>query len=488
MTSIKKNYFYNTLLSASNILMPLITYPYVLRVLGPEGLGKANFAMSIAGYFLILAQFGISLFGIKEVAKVKDDKEKLNRVFSELFAINLIMSALSVIFYAALILTVGRFREEQALFFVTGATLAVNVFSIDWLYAGLEDYKYITIRSLAVRMLYIVLTFIVIKTGNDYVAYAALAVLLLLAGNAVNMIVLLKKVKPVFSGLNLKKYLAPLFMVFLGGAIASVYNKLDVVFLGLLSDEKAVGYYTANRRIITLVLAIVTSLTTVLIPRVAYYLENNMKKEYNRTAERSVNFLYFASMPVIAVCLVLPEEILRLLGGEKFLPGVFSLKLLSFQVLLTGMAVFLATQVALAHNDEKAITIANVAGALINVPVNLLLIKSLAHAAPSIAILCSEAAAIATLLFLTRKYLKFRIFKMQSLNYPAAALLMLGVAWLVKHFLVTNYIIVLTAALFASGAVYFIFLLAIRDENAVIITDSVTNRILLYAGKGGKKS
>ncbi len=276
-------------------------------------------------------------------------------------------------------------------------------------------------------------------------------------------------------------------MVFLAGAISSIYNKLDTVFLGLLSDAKAVGYYTANRRIITLILAVVTSLTTVLIPRVAYYIGNNMKKEYNLTAERSVNFLYFASLPVIALCLVLADEILLLLGGIKFLPGAYSLKLLSVQVLLTGLAVFLTTQVVLAHNDEKTILIANLAGAAVNVPVNFLLIKSMAQNAPSIAILLTEGAVIITMLILARGYIKFRLVKMQSLNYPAAAALMYGTAWAVKRLLEANYVIELAAALFVSSAVYFLFLLAIKDENAVVITETVKNKLSSYAAKGRKR-
>lgn len=486
--SIKKNYFYNTLLNVSNILIPLVTYPYVLRVIGPEGLGKVNFAVSIAGYFLIIAQFGIPLYGIKEIAKVRDDRDKLNSVFSELFLVNLIMSVLSILFYAGLMFGVARFRSDPVLYFVTGTMLAVNVFSIDWLYGGLEEYKYITLRSIAVRMLYIVLTFIVIRTGKDYIGYAALTVFMLLAANAVNMAMMPQRAGFDFSRVNLKKYLMPLFLVFLAGAIASIYNKLDVVMLGFLSNDGAVGYYTADRRVITLLLYVVVSLTTVLMPRLSYYLGKNMKDEYNKTAERSINFLYFASLPIIVTCLLLSDQMLLLLGGGKFLPAAFALKLLSVQILLSGLTNFFNTQVILAHNDEKSMMIATVAGAAVNVPINLLLIRSLAQNAPCIAILCSEAAVIAVQMFLTRKYMTFRLFKMQSLNYPLAALLMLAAAWYLKLLTKTAHFAVILAAVFLpSISVYFLLLLAIKDENAMIILKTIGNRLQPRGGKGRAK-
>ncbi|HRU39204.1 MAG TPA: flippase, partial [Candidatus Goldiibacteriota bacterium] len=343
--SIKKNYFYNTLLNVSNILMPLITYPYVLRVIGPEGLGKANFALSIAGYFLIIAQFGVPMLGVKEIAKARDNAEKLKKVFSELFVINLVTSLLSILFYLCVIVFFEKFRQDPVLFFVAGATLAVNIASIDWLYKGLEEYGFVAVRSFALRLVYIALTFIVIRTGADYVWYAGLAVFIMLAGNIVNMAVLPRKTGITLAGLEFKKYIKPMTLVFAAAAATSVYNKLDVVILGLLSNDAAVGYYTANRRVILLVLAVTTSLTAVMVPRAAYYVGKKMDAEYRRTSERSLDFLYFASVPVIALTAVYADELLRVLGGGKFVQAALSLRILSLQILLTGIATTLASQV-----------------------------------------------------------------------------------------------------------------------------------------------
>lgn len=477
MASIKKNYFYSTLLNLSNILLPLITYPYVLRIIGPEGLGKAGFAVSLASYFLIIAQFGLPYFGIKEIAKARDDRTKLNRVFTGLFTVNMIMSIAAAAVYCVFVFSVGKLSSDKILFFAAGLVLIINLFSIDWFYSGLEEYKYIALRSFGVRMLYIVLVFVFIRKPGDYTAYVALTAFMFLAGNAVNMLMMRNKVSFDFKGMNFRPYLKPMTMIFLMGAVASIYSKLDVVILGFLSGDEAVGFYTANKRIIVLSLALVTSLSAVLIPRMSYYAEKGMKAEFNKTAERSVNFLYFASVPVIVLCFAMPSEMLRLLGGVKFLPGELSLQILSFQILLTGLAGMIAAQVMLAHNDEKGMFYASLAGAAVSVPLNLLLAGSMAQNGPSIAILAAEAAVILVQLKLASKYLTFRLIKKQSLYYPVAGLAMYLCAVGLSGVIKTHYIITAGIVGAVSLALYYGILSFVKDENTVIIYNTVREKL-----------
>lgn len=476
MTSIKKNYFYNTMLNLSNILLPLLTYPYVLRVMGPEGLGKANFAVSLAAYFLVIAQFGLPYFGIKEIAKARDDKTKLNKVFTGLFTANMLASLAAVAVYCILVLSVGKLSSDKTLFFIAGLVLVINLFSIDWLYSGLEDYKYIAVRTLSLRLLYIALVFIFIKNSGDYIVYVALTSFMFLAVNTVNMFMMRGRVSFDFKGMDLKASLKPMTMIFLMSAAASIYSKLDVVILGFMSGNEAVGFYTANKRIIILSLALVTSLSAVLIPRMSYYAGKGMTAEFNKTAERSVNFLYFASIPVIVLCFAMPSEILRLLGGVKFLPGELSLKILSFQILLTGLAGMIATQVMLAHNDEKGMFYASLAGATVSVPLNLLLAGSFAQNGPSIAILAAEAAVIIVQVKLASKYITFRLFKKQSLFYPAAGLLMFACVLAVKTLINAHFVVVLSEATVVSLIFYLAFLRGLKDENIAIIENTIRER------------
>jgi len=484
MPSIKKNYFYNVLLTSTNIIAPLIIYPYVLRILGPAGIGKVNFAMSIMGYFLMIAQFGIPLYGIKEIAKVRDNKEKLSKVFSELFLINTITFILSFVFYLILVITIPKFRGDFVLYFVVGTNLIFNLFTIDWFYSGLEEYKYITLRSVCIRILYIILIYFVIKSENDYTKYAMLGVLSLALSNFVNILFLFKRVKFILKGLEFKKYLKPIFWIFLSAVIGSFYNKMDVVLLGFLTDEKYVGFYTTNRRITSLILSFVSALGTVLIPRLSYYINNNMKKEYKEIAEKSINFIYFLSVPTIIILILLAKEIILFFGGEKFLPATLSLQLISFQILITSIATFFGFQVILANNDEKSMMLANISGAIVNVTINILFIKKFLHNAPSIAIVISETAVVITQILLAKKYINFNVFTFKSLNYFIGGLFMsISIIVLKYIFINLNFIFMLIVFSAVSIFVYCVYLLIVKDKIIFLILNSITKKIGLQNAK-----
>lgn len=473
--SIKKNYFYNILLTVSNLLAPLITYPYILRIIGPEGIGKVNFAISVMGYFLMIAQLGIPLYGIKEIAKVRDNQDKLSKVFSELFFINFLTSVLVFIFYLFIISLVPKFRGDFVLFAIIGANILINLFTIDWFYSGLEDYKYITLRSIGVRIVYIIAVFLVIQDKADYIKYALLVVLSLALANFINMIYLLKRIKLNFSNLGLKKYLKPLMWIFFAGIIGSIYNKIDVILLGFMSDDKYVGFYTTNRRITSLILAFVSALGTVLIPRLSYYINNNKKKEYKEIAEKSLNFIYFLTIPSIIILIILAKEILLFFGGEEFLPATLSLQLLSLQILATSLATFFGFQVILANNDEKSMMLSNISGALINIIMNLLLIKKFLHNAPSFAIVVSEFAVVITQIFLAKKYISFIIINLKSLKYIFGGFLVFIFLILIKS-ITDNFLILIFIGSIFSITIYFVFLLLTKDDIALLIMDFVLKK------------
>ncbi|MCX8093176.1 MAG: flippase [Candidatus Goldbacteria bacterium] len=474
--SIKKNYFYNVILTSSNIIAPLIIYPYVLRILGPDGIGKVNFALSVMGYFLMVAQFGIPLYGIKEIAKVRDDKEKLNRVFSELFFINVITFIFSFILYILVIFLVPKFRNDFILYFIIGMNLFFNLFTIDWFYSGLEEYKYITIRSVAVRVLYIISIYFFIHTEKDYVIYAALGVFSLILSNFINFIFLLKKIRIIFFGLDFKKYLKPIFWIFFAAVIGSVYNKMDVILLGFMTEDKYVGFYTTNRRITSLILAFVSALGTVLIPRLSYYINNNKVEEYKKLAEKSINFIYFISVPSIIFLIIFAKEILLFFGGEKFLPASLSLQLISFQILMTSLATFFGFQVILANNDEKIIMFSNISGAIVNIVINLLFIKKYLHNTPSFAIVASEFAVVLTQIILAKKYINFRIFSFQSFNYFIAGFILLLLLFIIKSY-IYNFILLMLVSIILFGLIYFAYLLFIKDEIIMMIKDTLINKL-----------
>lgn len=441
----------------------MITFPYISRVLEPDGVGKVNLALSIVGYFVMISQVGIPVYGIKEIAKVRDNKEKLGKIFSELFIINLIMMAISLSIYLTLFLFVEKIQNDKILFMVVGINIILNLFSIDWFYSGIEEYKYITIRSLVVRVLSIFLLFIFVKEKQDYIYYAGLNVLSVGGANIANVIGIKKYINIQFREINIKRHFKAISLLFLAGIIGSIYGNLDVILLGFMGGDVYVGYYSTNRKITSLGITFVTSLGTVLIPRVSYYLNNNLKNEYNKIMEKSINFIYFVSFPAITYIVFMSKELLILFGGEKFMPASISLSIISFQILATSLATFFGFQVILANNDEKTIMKSNITGAIVNVGINLIFIKHFLHNATSFAIVISESLVVITQIILAKKYITFKLFNRNSQKYLFGSLIMTVPILLLKNIGKENHFYSIIITFLISSLVYICCLVLIKE-------------------------
>lgn len=474
--SIKINYIYNMILTVSNILIPMITFPYVSRILGPIGLGKVNYAMSIAAYFIMIAQAGIPVYGIKEIAKVRDDKEKTSKVFAELFLINTIMMILSMISYSVLFILNNKIQDEKGLFIVIGIYIFTFLFSIDWLYSGLEEYRYITLRSLIVRIGSIVFLFLFVKDRNDYINYAIITTTTVAIANFINIIHAKKYVRFSVHKLNMKKHIKPMAMLFFAGIIGSVYGNLDVILLGNMGGDKYVGFYSTNRKICSLVITMITSLGTVLVPRLSYYISKDMKDEYNKLAEQSLNFIYFLSFPAIVYILFMSKELLLLFGGKEFLPASVSLKIISFQIIATSLTTFFGLQVILAHNDEKVAMKSNFFGAIVNLILNTILIKNFVHNGAAISIFLSETTVLIAQVILTKKYVSFKFFSDESIKYIEGSVILFFTLYIFKIFAIKNYLISLILSGIIAAVSYFGFLLVKKECFCTMVLEKLIKK------------
>ena len=242
--SVKVNMIMNALLSMSAFLFPLITFPYVSRILLPIGTGKVGFATSVVTYFAMFAQLGIPTYGVKECAKVRDDKEALSRVVHELVAINLIMSAIVYTVFAVALITVSKFRQERELLLIISATILLNAIGVEWLYKALEQYSYITIRSLIFKLIAVCGMFFLVREKSDYVQYGFLTIFASSASNVLNFINLRKYIyfKPV-GKYNLRRHIKMILVFFSMSVATTIYTNLDNVMLGFMKTNEDVGYY-----------------------------------------------------------------------------------------------------------------------------------------------------------------------------------------------------------------------------------------------------
>jgi len=461
--SIKKNYIYNTALTLLNILFPLITFPYVLRVLGPENYGKFGFAANLVGYLAILASFGLPVYGIKEIAKNREKGKMLSKTFSSLILIGAIGSLLSLAVFLSMMLFVTKMRDETYLFLVIGFTLILNAFSIDWFYQGLENYGFITLRSLIFKALSLILVFTVIRKSGDYVLYAGITVVALGGSNIWNILKSRSLISFKKDNLDLRPHLRPLFFLFLSAAIGSIYNMLDTVLLGFLGgNPRYVGFFTMDRKFTQFAITFVASLGTVLVPRLAFYIHSERHDDYRATAEKSLQFIYFLAFPAVALITGLSSEITYAFGGSRYTDASLSLILIAPIILITSLDAFLGFQVLIPNNDERAMLISNITGALVNVVLNLILIPELKHNACAIAITISESSVFLMQWYLGRKYIHFKLFNLQTLKYFCGAICIVLIVFFMK-LLLHNPWLTLAAASFLSSLFYGTYLLLTKD-------------------------
>lgn len=292
--SLKLNFVMNAILTMSQFVFPLITFPYVSRILLPIGTGKVSFATSIVSYFTLFAQLGIPTYGIRACAKVRDNREELSKMVQELFIINLMMSALAYVVYFAAIYYVPRFRQDKDLFLIVGLTIFFNAIGMEWLYKALEQYTYITVRSIIFKFIAIVAMFLMVHEQSDYVIYGGISILASSASNIFNFFHIHRyvNIKPV-GHYNFKKHLKAIVIFFAMSCATTIYTHLDTVMLGFIRTDADVGYYNAAVKIKTILVSIVTSLGVVLLPRASYYVEHSMMDEFYRITKKAINFRVF---------------------------------------------------------------------------------------------------------------------------------------------------------------------------------------------------
>lgn len=394
--SLKKNFVMNTLYTMSTFLFSLITFPYISRVLGPDGNGRVTFATSFISYFTLVAQLGIPTYGIRVCAEARDDRVALTRVTHELLMINLIMTALS---YAALfvaLFTVPRLMEDRALFLIISSTLFLSAVGMEWLYRGLEQYTYITVRSLIFKAIALVATFLLVRAESDYMIYGAISIFATSASNICNFIYARKYVvfHPV-GGYDLKRHWKPVMVFFAMACATTLYTYLDVVMLGFMTTDTDVGYYNAAVKIKRILVTLITSLGTVLLPRASYYIGKGLMNEFRRVISRSLNFVFLLSVPLALYFAYFAPQTILLLSGGAYAPSVEPMRWIIPTLPLIGITNVLGIQILVPTGREKTVLWSELAGAGTDLVLNALLIPSLRSTGAAIGTLAAEAVVLA---------------------------------------------------------------------------------------------
>ena len=314
--SIRKNFIMNALLTVSSFIFPVITFPYVSRVLGPEGYGRVGFATSLITYFSMFAKLGIPTYGIRACAQVRDDREKLSRTVQELLVINLVMSVITYAAFLVCVFFVPALADDRTLYLVMSVTILLGAVEMEWLYKGLERYTYITVRSLLFKLIALAAMFLLIHAESDYVLYGGITVFAASASSVLNFINARKAVDMHPVGCyNFRRHFRAVGIFFAMACASTVYTHLDVLMLGVMSTKTDVGYYNAAVRIKSILVGIVTSLGAVLLPRASYYIENGQPEAFHRISRKALNFVLLFASPMALYFILFAREGIGFLSG-----------------------------------------------------------------------------------------------------------------------------------------------------------------------------
>lgn len=403
MKSIKRNLIYNAILKVTAVVFPLITAPYISRVLEPDGLGLFNFATTYAGYFALVALLGIPQYGIRKVSASRKDLSKLQDVVSELMTLSFLVTAGVCLVYFATLFFIGEFRENYLIFLVAGIALYLAPLKVEWFFSGMEEYGFITLRAIIIRTLSIVAMFLFVKTKSDLIIYVGISALSTVLTDVWNLTKMYKLgVRPHFKVKGIKKHLHPVLLLFSASIAISVYTVLDTVMLGFMSDYSQVGYYSSTSHLSKTLLALVTSLSVVAMPRMSYYKEEGNNKELNNLANKSLLFVSFFAIPMVIGIICLSPTFVPLFFGDKFYEAIIPLQIICLLIVAIGMNNITGVQILVALGYDKQFLYSVLTGTVCNFTMNMLLIPKLGAVGAAIASVTAEFL----ILFVTAIFVK----------------------------------------------------------------------------------
>lgn len=407
LKTIARNSLANMFCTAMDLVFSMITSAYVARTLLADGVGRVAYAQSLIVYFLTFAEFGISGYGIREIAGARITKDNTEKIFTELFMVNTIMTTGSLAAYYVVMPCFAQIWEDRSLFIVCGISIFFNYCNVEWFYLCKEEYVYIAVRNLILKILSLTAVYIFVRTRNDYVEYALIAGVSGGLTGIVNMCRLRKFIRPVFCGLSPCRHIKPLIVFMISNLLTNGYSKIDITMLGMLSTRTATGYYTYTYSPVRMIMVITTSVSQVLYPRLSHCYRKE-RDQFYRLLDSGIRVVTFIVFPVSMGTFILAPKLIEIFLGNDFLPAVRTLRLLSVLIVIQGFA-DLCFQVILATGNEKKRIYALGISIIGNIALNSFFIPLWADCGAAVASVLSELGINSYLILSMKKSVRFEI-------------------------------------------------------------------------------
>lgn len=408
MPSVKKNFAWSSILTVAGYIFPLLTFPYVTRVLGVEGIGNYQYAVSVIHYFIVFACLGIDTIGIREIAKAKGNPEEMSRIYSSLLCLNLITTVLSVIVLLILIVFIPSFASHSKMLYIGVAWVFANSLVIEWLFKGLENFKYITIRAIIIRCIYVAAVFIFVRNPEDYVIYFILTTLITVVNALINQSYSRQFVRFSITNVDLKPFLSPFIILGIYKILTSMYTSFNVMFLGAVCGDSEVGLYSTSVKMYGIIMSFFTAFTGVMLPRMSAVVAEGKEKEFKRLTSKSIDFLLCFSLPIIVISEVYAPNIIRIIAGEGFAGSVLSMRIVMPLMLVIGYEQIIIIQMLFPLKKDKVILINSCVGAVVALLLDFILVPQFGNVGSAIVWCCSEITVLVSAQFFVSKYVGYQ--------------------------------------------------------------------------------
>lgn len=390
MKSVKINSVLNTIKTLVSLIFPIITYPYALRVLGANNIGHYTFAKTIVNYCVLLAGLGISRYATREGARYRDDKKKFNEFASEMLSINLGSTIVAYTVLVIVFLSSPKIQGYADVIWIQSLVIIFTTLGMDWLYSCLEEYLFVTIRSVIIQLISIVALFVFVRNSSDIIAYTWVLTFSTVGSYAINFIYILKKIRLKLTLKHFRINIVPIILLFVSSIASTIYVNSDSTMLGLLKDDYTVGLYDAATKIYTVAQQILSATLLVTLPRLSNYWGTEKKKEYWKLVNDAIDYVITFVTPAVIGLFLMAYEVIVVVAGKQYTQSADTLRILSLSLFCSLFGIFYTNTMLLPQQKEKEVSIIMVIAAAVNIGLNLIFIPAFAQNGAAITTLIAE--------------------------------------------------------------------------------------------------
>ena len=476
--SIILNTISKSALNIFNIIVPLLIYPYIYRIFSANTVGKMDYATTIFTYFSLVGLLGIYNYGLREIARKRDCKEETNSIFKNLFVLGLISNIIVFIIYFLFVYYTINDPVLKKIIYVQGFGIIGQILYIEWINEAFEDYKFITLKTIAIRVFSLCAVFLFIKNDGDYYKYVAITTATVVANNIVSFVHIHKYVDLSFSKLcqniHIKPLIIPLFTILILNNTNLLFTVADKTILGIYQPSEEVAFYGVGQKISEMIRILFLSLVYVMIPRLSYYLENDFGA-YKTGIKQMIRINFLLIAPVSVGLFALSKEIVLIFAGNQYANAIPSMQLFALRVFILSTEAIVYNQVIFLFRKENFLMKANALCGLLNVVFDFTLCQCInSSTAILTTLICEGLFQIMCYIYIYKKLqLDIGLFKFANLKYIIISMLFIPTIWFVRSFKLSELLTVIVAV-FSCMTIYILLLILNKDSAANMIINKIT--------------